>query len=101
MTLTRSGVLASCAAAALLAGSVAAQPPGRGCNLKAPDAAKAGASCARAWMDANLKLNDLTAVGTHNSYKTSAPPAVLAMLSEASHQSLDYGHRPLAEELDA
>ena len=101
MTLNRTGVMLSLTAAVLLAGSAAAQPPRRGCDLMAADAAKAGAGCARAWMDANLKLNDLTAVGSHNSYKTTAPPAVLAMLSQASHQALDYGHRPLPEELDA
>ena len=88
------------ALAALAVASVA-RPADARCNLKAADAAHAGKNCQRAWMDANLKLNDLMSIGTHNSYKTTAPEAVLAMLSKASHDSLDYGHRPLTEELDA
>lgn len=96
MRLTRPILLA--AATLALVGPAAAQS---GCALKAADARAAGHGCARAWMDANLKLNDLMAVGTHNSYKTSAPPAVLAMLSASSQITLDYGHRPLVEQLDA
>jgi hypothetical protein len=86
------------AAAIFLGGGPAAA---QGCKLNAPDAAAAGRGCARAWMDANLKLNDLTAVGSHNSYKTAIPPAVLAGLRESSRISLDYTHRPLIEELNA
>lgn len=84
-------------AAAMLS---AAAPEAPGCNLAAPDAARAGANCARPWMDRNLKLNDLVAIGTHNSYKTGVPPEVLvAMGSDAA--GLDYAHRPLIEQLDA
>lgn len=75
----------------------------KGCDLKASDAAKAGRGCQRAWMDANLKLNDLMSVGTHNSYKTEIPPAVMALYRSdgKSHDALDYRHRPLLEQLDA
>ena len=48
------------------------------CDLQAHDALSAGPGCARAWMDRHLKLNDLLVVGTHNSYKTAIPPAVMA-----------------------
>ncbi len=78
------------------------------CDLAAKDVASAGASagdgCARAWLDRNLKLNDLTAVGTHNSYKTALPPAVMALVRAKAPdeaESIDYGHRPLSEQLDA
>ncbi|VXC93185.1 Ca2+-dependent phosphoinositide-specific phospholipase C [Sphingomonas sp. 8AM] len=74
------------------------------CNLSAADARTAGAGCARAWMDHNLKLNDVVTVGTHNSYKTELQPAVLALLraaSPAGADRLDYRHRPLSEQLDA
>ena len=74
------------------------------CNLAAIDLAGAGAGCARAWMDHNLKLNDLVTVGTHNSYKTAVPDAVLALIRKAAPQradDIDYRHRPLAEQLDA
>ncbi len=82
--------------AGLLAGGA---PVGQGCNLKAPDARLAGAGCERAWMDVNLKLNDLLMVGTHNSYKTAIPPAVMAALGERG-KGLDYAHRPLTDQLD-
>jgi len=74
------------------------------CNLTATDLVGAGAGCARAWMDHNLKLNDLVTVGTHNSYKTAVPDAVLALIRKAAPQQadeIDYRHRPLAEQLDA
>jgi membrane-associated phospholipid phosphatase len=95
------------AAAALLvscvlsAGALAA--PVR-CDVAAADAAGAGAGCQRAWMDRNLKLNDLVTVGTHNSYKTEPPAAVLALVRAVAPEradELDYGHRPLSEQLDA
>jgi membrane-associated phospholipid phosphatase len=95
---TAAVLLASCA---LSTGAHGAAP---GCDLHAADAALAGAGCQRAWMDRNLKLNDLVTVGTHNSYKTQPPDAVLALVREASPDraiELDYGHRPLSEQLDA
>ncbi|WP_165187515.1 Ca2+-dependent phosphoinositide-specific phospholipase C [Caulobacter soli] len=50
-----------------------------------------------------LKLNDITAVGTHNSYKLAVPADEMATMIAARGQpvlGLDYGHRPLNEELD-
>jgi membrane-associated phospholipid phosphatase len=92
---------------ALLAGLGLAAPgsaePAK-CDLAAKDAASAGAGCARAWIDRNLKLNDLVAVGTHNSYKGALPPAVMALVRAKRPEEadgLDYGHRPLSEQLDA
>jgi membrane-associated phospholipid phosphatase len=74
------------------------------CDLSASDAAGAGTGCQRAWMDRNLKLNDLVTIGTHNSYKAELPDAVLAMVRAAAPdrwQEIDYRHRPLSEQLDA
>jgi hypothetical protein len=51
----------------LLAGSAGAASLGRW-HLVAVDAAGAGAGCAETWMDRHLKLNDILAVGTHNSW---------------------------------
>lgn len=81
-----------------------AQDKAAPCDLAAADAARAGSGCQRAWMDRNLKLNDLVTVGTHNSYKVEIPEAVLALIRAASPISadeLDYRHRPLTEQLDA
>jgi membrane-associated phospholipid phosphatase len=50
------------------------------------------------------RMNDLTAVGTHNSYKQAVPPEEMAAMLAARGQAvlgLDYAHRPLAEQLDA
>lgn len=49
------------------------------------------------------KMNDIQAVGTHNSYKQAMRDDVHARIrakSEKLAQALDYAHRPLAEQLD-
>jgi len=89
--------------AALLASSAlgAAQPV---CNLEAANVRAAGGdACAAAWMDRRLGMNDLTAVGTHNSYKLPIPAAELqAMIAvQPGAAALDYSHRPLSAQLDA
>lgn len=73
------------------------------CNLAAPDAKAAGDGCARAWMDKNLRLNDIVAVGTHDSYKAAIPDKIMALVRVGSSRSaiaLDYSHLPLKEQLD-
>ena len=53
---------------------------------------------------AAARMNDLTAVGTHNSYKLAVPPEEMAAMVAARGNpalGLDYAHRPLAEQLDA
>jgi membrane-associated phospholipid phosphatase len=53
---------------------------------------------------ADPRMNDLTAVGTHNSYKLAIPPDEMAAMVAARGQAalgVDYAHRPLAEQLDA
>jgi membrane-associated phospholipid phosphatase len=50
-----------------------------------------------------LRLNDLTAVGTHNSYKQAIPSDEFAAMLAAAGQpvlGLDYAHRTLADQLD-
>jgi hypothetical protein len=76
-------------AAALLLSACAAAP-GMG---SAGDAASDG-----------VRINQLQAIGTHNSYKEAIPPAELAIIRERNVNSalgLDYGHRTIAEQLDA
>ncbi len=94
--------LAGAALTALGALMAFAAPP-HGCDLKAADAAHAGQGCAGVWMDHNLKLNDVLAVGTHNSYKTAIPPAVFDLIRKVEPdggKGLDYGHPPLDAQLD-
>ncbi|HEX3673384.1 MAG TPA: phosphatidylinositol-specific phospholipase C1-like protein [Rhizomicrobium sp.] len=80
-----------------------ATPAFADCNLSAPDAAQAGAGCAHAWMDANLHLNDILVVGTHNSYKQPIDPKIMALIAGKSAQlaqTLDYSHIPLDKQLE-
>lgn len=51
-----------------------------------------------------LRINDISAVGTHNSYKQAMPAATMTKVravAPAMADALDYAHRPLAEQLDA
>lgn len=51
-----------------------------------------------------LRINDINAVGTHNSYKLAMPDATMARVRATDPQmadALDYAHRPFAEQLDA
>ncbi|MFI4933497.1 MAG: phosphatidylinositol-specific phospholipase C1-like protein [Caulobacterales bacterium] len=73
------------------------------CDLKAPDAAKAGPGCAKAWMDANLAMNDIMTVGTHNSYKQAISDPIMGLVRAAAPkqwQALDYHHPPLLDQLN-
>lgn len=65
--------------------------------------AAGGDACATAWMDHSLRLNDLQAVGTHNSYKLAIPGNELSAMTAANPAAigLDYGHRALNLQLDA
>ena len=84
----------------MLLAALAAAILALGCDLENPSGAP---GCTRGAVDA-LKLNDLQAVGTHNSYKQAIAPPVLAMIraaSPAQADALDYSHPPLAEQLEA
>lgn len=84
--------------------AVALPDPEAACRPEALDLRGAGGDdCARIWMDASLRMNDLAAVGTHNSYKLGIPEPELAAMVAANPgaMNLDYSHRPLAAQLDA
>lgn len=52
---------------------------------------------------ADIPINHLQSVGSHNSYKVEIPAAELALIAAQSAeaaQGLDYAHAPLAEQLD-
>jgi len=73
------------------------------CDLAAPTAIASGPGCTNTWLDYNLRLNDVLTIGTHNSYKQRIPAEEFAAhhtRDAAGADSLDYGHRPLAEQLD-
>lgn len=74
------------------------------CDPNAADLIAAGGdACARPWMDQSLRLNDLTTVGTHNSYKLAIPEAELQAMvaADPAAAGLDYAHRSLAGQLNA
>lgn len=55
------------------------------------------------WLDRHMRINDVQAIGTHNSYKLVLPVEELAAHRAKDRRgadSIDYGHRPLAEQLD-
>jgi hypothetical protein len=72
------------------------------CDLDTPDAASAGPGCARAWMDHNLRLNDILVVGTHNSYHQRSPVLTTVIKTAAPTRwiELDYAHPPLDAQLE-
>ena len=74
------------------------------CDLKAGDANSAGPGCARAWFDANLRINEIQSVGTSESYKLlpSGPMMSLIKLgSDADAQALDFAEPGIVEQLNA
>jgi hypothetical protein len=74
------------------------------CEPTAADVDAAGGhACARVWTDRSLRMNDIAAVGTHNSNKLAIPQAELAAMTTVDPRAtgLDYAHLPLAEQLDA
>lgn len=82
------------AAATLLLGACAAGA----CDLE-----RASAGCDLEALDRSLRLNDLQAVGTHNSYKQAMPPAELAAhraRDPKGADGIDYAHPPLPAQLD-
>src|SRR5215831_13537591 len=85
-------MLASILAAAVLAISPA-------CDLEHPSG-KPG--CTRAAVDA-LKMNQIQAVGSHNSYKEAIAPKEMALVRARNPKAateLDYSHAPLTEQLN-
>ena len=67
------------------------------CDLAAAQAPR-DETCARAWMDENLRANDLLSIGTHNSYKGAIPDTEMTQLRARSTRAatvLDYSHPEL------
>jgi hypothetical protein len=71
-----------------------------GCAEERPDCT---ANCSRAWMDANLHVNDIVTVGTHNSYKQAIDRKLFAYLMAQAPKlapTLDYSHGSLTDQLN-
>ena len=86
--------------AAVAAGLLTMAAPAQAtCDLSAHDAAHAGDdSCARAWLDANLRLNQLQFVGTADSYKSAPSDQMLSLIRMGGRkdaEALDFGEPPL------
>src|SRR5688572_7715905 len=65
--------------------------------------AAAPAHVQRMWIDRCVRLNEVQAIGTHNSYHVQASPALFGLLTAFDATlaaSIEYTHRPLAEQLD-
>ncbi len=62
----------------------------------------AGLAAGRAAAEAPVRLNETQVIGTHNSYHVQADKPMLALIEQFSpelRRSLEYGHRPLPEQL--
>ncbi len=95
-------VLALGVVAAGCAGEDAARAASEACDTGSSSAAASG--CPREWVDANVRANQMQAIGTHNSFKQWLAPAELELIAEVNAEAartLEYGHPPLAEQLDA
>lgn len=74
------------------------------CDLALNAPAMDDPACERAWLDANLRLNHLQLLGSHNSYHI-APDAGLQQAWEETGRNrdglaaIDYTHLPLADQL--
>jgi Phosphoinositide phospholipase C, Ca2+-dependent len=73
------------------------------CDLHAQSADQAGQGCARAWLDANLHLNEVQTVGTSESYKLRPSSSMLGLIrmgsAEDAHE-LDFAEPPIAAQLN-
>lgn len=97
------GLLGVAAAAMMPVPFAQAKAAGK-CDLAAAHPPAADPDCARLWFDANLRMNDLLVVGTHNSYHAPIPEKELALIAMRDAQGaagLDYAHGSLTEQLDA
>ena len=92
---------------AVLLAVVASPAPGQTpapCDLAAADVRAAGPGCAKAWFDANLRLNDIQTVGTAESYKLRPSDAMLSLIrmgSEDDVKALDFAQPAIADQLNA
>jgi hypothetical protein len=69
------------------------------CDLEHPSGQP---GCTRAAVDV-LPMNAIQVIGTHNSYKLAIAPKEMAQLRQVNPKAadtLDYSHKPLAEQLD-
>jgi len=94
-------LIGAIAAAAACSSSSSTSTP----TSSAPTSFGPGSTAPRATyrLDNTLRLNQVQVLGSHNSYHASPYPQVLAALravNPATAASLDYGHRPLAQQFD-
>ncbi|HET7083362.1 MAG TPA: Ca2+-dependent phosphoinositide-specific phospholipase C [Rhizomicrobium sp.] len=72
------------------------------CDTGAAEPAAGDASCARAWFDANLHINEIQTVGTAESYKLRPSDSMLSLIRMGSSddaKALDFAEPPIAEQL--
>jgi hypothetical protein len=73
------------------------------CDLNAKSAREVGPGCTRAWLDANLKLNQIQLVGTAESYKLRPSASMLGLIRMGSAEDareLDFAEPPITTQLD-
>lgn len=99
-------VVAMASACSKSAEGAAATTAEAACDLRAASASAAEAKlagCGVKWIDENVAINQLQSMGTHNSYKEAIPDIEMAQIRDRNANAaltLDYSHRPIAEQLD-
>ncbi len=74
------------------------------CNGSGPTDPPASTTTAAPAMDELVRLNQVQVIGTHNSFHRRLPPKLFEILTSFDARlasSVDYEHRPIAEQLDA
>ncbi|MFO1247630.1 MAG: Ca2+-dependent phosphoinositide-specific phospholipase C [Alphaproteobacteria bacterium] len=97
-------VLAATVLVVLAALSQARPGTAQACDLAAKDVRQAGPGCAAAWVDANVRLNEIQAVGTSESYKLQPSREIISLLkmgSEEDAEALEYEQPPIAAQLES
>jgi hypothetical protein len=98
-------VLIAVSIAFLALGSAYSSPsPAVPCDLHAASADRAGVGCARAWFDANLRINEIQMVGTAESYKLRPQDLMLSLIKMGSPedaQEVDFSEPTIPNQLNA
>lgn len=73
------------------------------CRLDAQSVTDVEAGCKQAWLDANIRINEIQVLGTHNSYKQfiSVPEFEILKKMDPGVWTREYGHAPIIDQLKA
>ena len=74
------------------------------CSLRAISVSLSGPKCARAWFDANLKINEIQTIGTAESYKLRPSLQLMTLVKMGSPEDarqIDFSEPAISKQLDS